>query len=168
MTRWFFIVLCVFLYFLNLDASEVGYGIGQPIYNHLSYIFFHANLFHLIINMTAFYFLFGSVNNKTVTFLASIIIGATLISFGSVDQLPTIGASGLIFILVGIQASKLVYNRQVAFIPFFTFTILSLVSGFLIPHVNGLVHLLGFALGYISHIIFETVNDSIRDKRRES
>lgn len=158
--RYAIIVICVICFFLPVDIAQMGFYKGSPLYTHISYMFFHRDLIHLATNMVAFYFVYSGLKPKT-SLLFLVLIGSIVISFFSELNSPTVGLSGMIFIMIGYFSANLlsVYDVQ-KYIPFFTFALLSITVSFLLPNTNGLIHFLGFVLGYFSSLIKHIIYDS--------
>ncbi|MDR1883068.1 MAG: rhomboid family intramembrane serine protease [Prevotella sp.] len=164
--KYLFIAICVIMYCLPVDSPAVGYASGAPAYTFFIYMVFHKSIVHLSINMAGFYFAYGSMKCK---FFPLLYAGAVLVAFLSASGTPSVGASGLIYILLGIRAASVITDPH-RFIPFFSLVLLSLSTGFIIPGIDGLIHLTGFSLGFLSSIIRSILydeTDSLADKGRE-
>ena len=93
------IFILVFIFFDN----SIGYTNTSPTYTHLTYMFQHSNIIHLIINSFAFIGMFRVMErfvNKW-TLPALIILTAFASSFLSMYDIPTVGASGMIYAMIG-------------------------------------------------------------------
>ncbi|MFC4676169.1 rhomboid family intramembrane serine protease [Dysgonomonas termitidis] len=165
--KYIFIIICIIVYFLPVDILLAGYSDNSPVYTFFIYMVFHKSFIHLSLNMMSFYFIYGSINIKDRLFLL-LYPGSVLIAFLSSMPEPTIGASGLIYILCGIRSGAII-TIPYKFIPFFTLVISSITIGFLLPGINGLIHLLGFSLGFLAYIVKSIFNetDSVIHKGRE-
>lgn len=131
------------------NISSFGYGYNTPLYTHFTYMFFHAGYIHLIFNSYVFYTLTNNIlfKNNFVLFTLLYLI-AVITSFIAYSDYPTIGASTMIFAMAGINF-PIVKNKK----KYLTVFPLIILTGFIIPHVNGLAHAVSAILGIISGFI---------------
>ncbi len=96
-------VLIFIIVFAFFDTS-IGYTTTSPAYTHAFYMFQHANALHLVINSIAFISIFRTMErfvNKWELSIISMVI-AFAASFISMYEIPTVGASGMIYAMIGI------------------------------------------------------------------
>lgn len=124
---------------------HIGFYEGCPWQNHLIYSFFHANIFHLAINLIVLW----SIRNKLqpLQALAIAIFASYLPMYVSE---PTMGLSGFLFASFGLMWGKT--GRWLDAIkkamPFIGCTML-------LPNVNGLLHLYAFCIGFVVQYIIK-------------
>lgn len=117
---------------------HVGFYEGCPLENHFIYSFFHANGFHLAINLMVLWQIRGKLYPLTAILIA---VASSFLPM-YVDQ-PTMGLSGFLFAEFGIlwgQTGRWKDAIKKA-MPFILFTMLLL-------NTNGLLHLYTFVIGY--------------------
>lgn len=106
---------------------------------HLLYPFLHANIFHLAVNLIVLW----SIRNKMEWIKASLISFVASYLPMYVSE-PTVGLSGFLFAVFGLMWGKAnrLYDATKTAAPI-------IIVSMLLPHVNGLLHLYAFALGYL-------------------
>ena len=110
------IYIIILLLFIGYIVSPSGYDLNSPWWTHITYIFSHINLLHLFLNSFVIFGLFKTLQriyNKWHLALWVFFI-AILMSFLSEYELPTVGASGMAYALVGIMIG-LVVKKQLIF-----------------------------------------------------
>lgn len=126
---------------LFLDGETFAVCSGAPFVNRFLYHFFHASFLHYAINawcLLSIAFTFEiTVADLVVGFLGASLIPVTW-------QTPTIGLSGLCFVLFGrfsyCVQKKLKYHSYIG---------ACIALGLLMPGVNGIIHLFCYAVGLI-------------------
>lgn len=125
---------CLCGYFLH-----VGFSDASPWHAHVLYIFCHANPFHLAVNLLVLW----SIRHKIpVASSLAIAIAASFLPMYVSE--PTLGLSGFLFAAFGCMwgsTGRWKDALRVA-LPF-------IVCTMIVPHVNGLLHLYAFLMGYI-------------------
>lgn len=131
----------------------VGYFIPFSIspYVHLYYMFMHASLLHLVINM---YAVFLCTKDRT-NLLHVYILGVIAYLLSQSDK-PTVGASGLVYIMLGMN----VFGAWRSFLIGAAFTLFSCFM----PGVNYKIHIISFIFGLIYSAI-EREYKSYNEKR---
>lgn len=151
--------LVVFLAFGN----DIGYTSTFPIWKHFTYVFQHANLLHLIINSFSFYMLFGMLQRFI---RPSIIVAvgygsAVAMSFLATYTLPVVGASGMIYAMLGIdiyliKTKRVVFRDKHLLYTFFGSISLFLIISLIKPDQAGMLHLLCLFCAFIvSYIVLD-------------
>lgn len=155
-----FYIWCLMVYILSffIDIKQAGYSLTSEFWTRFTYMFAHAGIFHLAINLLTIDILLHNLKRITnINILLCIaMIGAFLATFGSEMPLPTIGASGILYFLLGYYFARKWSSRLIiAALVIFTGNILS----FHLYNANLFVHLLsimyGFLYGAISGVIEE-------------
>lgn len=137
-------IVCAVMLMLGIDAMLVGIYDGCRWYQHLTYQFFHANIFHLAINLYVMWLCVTrfklSQRQMLMCFIISALTPATL-------SMPTIGASGIVYAMLGIintmVAKKLRYAMWIA--------VYIAISALF--NCNWSIHLCCYALGFMSNSI---------------
>lgn len=112
---------------------------------HLLYGFCHANILHLAINIYAYIKLYNTVTVVKRPYIPVMVILGSFIS-GYFATTPTVGCSGGLFFLLGIQTGYVLacgYNawKTVAYVIF------GIGITVFMPHIGTLIHLIGFIAG---------------------
>lgn len=135
------------LHCFRVNPTVVGYGGTSPWWTHFTYAFFHASWLHLLINSYSFYFVYNERIFKSFTIWIAIII-SILASCIFTPRLPTVGASGIIFAMIGINT---VLTRQATY---HLCVCLALCSGFIMQGVNATLYLSCFLLGLFASLLY--------------
>ena len=140
--------------FIAFNNKAMGYTHTSPLYTHITYIFAHAGLLHLAINAISYISLHNTIRKcasikaaLTISFISA--IAATHLS---TYDLPTIGASGLIFAMAGYLYASIKLKTRI--IPYTTLAI-SLIVPFFIPQINAMIHLASFTTSLIITLIYK-------------
>ena len=153
------LLIIFFIVIFFAFGSELGYTEAFPLWKHFTYSFQHANLFHLAANSFSFFYIFKLLKRfippyKTV--LLSYFI-AVVASFVCYYPEPVVGASGMIFAMVGILFYLLITKQcRIARKPLYLFIaaiILQTVMGFIFSNIAGGLHLICLAAGMIIPLI---------------
>ncbi len=127
----------------GVDWYAVGLSDDSPMINRLYYSFFHASFIHLVLNLwclTSIVFLHGV---SQIHYMLALVI-AMMVPECVLTNIPTVGLSVFLYGLLGIITFEM--QRKVLFI----LCMLAYVAvGFLIPHVNALIHLYAYGAGVI-------------------
>jgi membrane associated rhomboid family serine protease len=100
--KYGFVLLFIIVYFFF--GKELGYTTTSPLWTHLTYMFQHAGIMHLVLNSIAFIGLFGileKIGNKYFLSIAILSI-AFFASLHSAHEIPTVGISGAVYAMTGI------------------------------------------------------------------
>ena len=150
-----FVALCVGCYSVGIlfDApSRLGYGTSAPIYTLFTYSFFHVSFLHLALNMALFLWFVKrlrpfSSDNRIFVFA---FVGALLAAWISRGDRLVAGASGINYVLIGADYLFRFRSLYPQFRVWLTYTVslaVSLLLGFLLPHLPGALHLAAFLCG---------------------
>lgn len=155
------IFLIVFLIVFLTAGNNIGYMNVFPVWKHFTYVFQHASMIHLLLNALSFYFLFGALQQfiKTARIITISYGSAVAMSFFTAYTAPVVGASGMIYAMIGIYIHLITQNRIrfkdrngliVFIVSVATFLIVSLIK----TDQAGMLHLLcmtaGFATSYLT------------------
>lgn len=146
-----YIISIIFVITYILFGDELGFSSSSPLWTHFTYSFQHASITHLVINMLVFITAFR-VMEKLISWkvLFPIIYSfAVAASFFAEQSIPTVGSSGMIYALFGMEAVIVLFNRSTIKqkLIFFSAIMFMLLVSFLNSDSNFMVHLLSFAFG---------------------
>lgn len=149
-----YIVIVAFIVATLLKVS--GYSDASPLWAHFIYMFPHSGLIHLLINSIAYFSLFKFLQQIYNKWFLLIIPYATAIimSFFASYSLPTIGASGMVYAMLGFYIATVI-NGRITFVERWHFWIfvVGLILGFTVSFFkessNTLLHILCFISGVI-------------------
>lgn len=139
---------------LALDFQP-GYT-DASLLQHLTFAFFHANVFHLAANMMTLFLLQPSRKDLLLSYAISVAA-----SFLAIQPLPTMGFSGILYVLIGIR-TNLFTGRFTFWKGWF---VLFLIAGLAMPNVNGLLHLICFICGLAIRIFRRISHDYAKASR---
>lgn len=149
----------------------VGYKVGYTDYRnfgeHVTFVFSHANIFHLLCNLLAFWCVRGSMHiipAFAINLLASYIAPCS--------SLPTMGASGVLFAVIGIKWGTYFANeyfnnwveRDIDILKhnakkFLLYVIAPMALMVLLPNVNYALHFCALCLAMIYAFIKYTLSN---------
>ena len=164
--------LSTFLAVFILFDNSLGYTSASAWWTHITYNFQHANIWHLLVNLIAFWCVFKSLERHIQPYkIVAISLAVSIVcSFLTAHPtIPTVGASGMIYAMIGmlfsingvhyLKVSKSLKksNRSIKEHPFcfqmmfFIFCIaLALIAGFFIRNSAGFLHLYCFVGGFFA------------------
>lgn len=133
-------IACIFSY---LSQSNFDFNSESDFISKLLYIFSHANIFHLTLNLIALIQFKPRIKTCLIAYISS--TAAAFIPFASMN-IPTCGLSGFI---MACYARKYCSHRKKP-----TWIILANLAMAFIPVLNWKIHLLSFFISYsIWHVI---------------
>ena len=137
-------IVCAVMLMLGINAMLVGIYDGCRWHQHLIYQFFHANIFHLAVNLYVMWLCVTrfklSQRQMLMCFIISALTPATL-------PMPTIGASGIVYAMLGI------INTMVAKKLRFAMWIAVYIAISALFNCNWSIHLYCYALGFMFNSI---------------
>lgn len=152
-----YIVSLLFVIIYVLFGNELGFSTSSPWWTHFTYPLQHTGLVHLVLN-TLVFVTASRVMEKYVSWkilFPAIYSFAVIASFFAEQSLPTVGASGMVYAIFGMEAVIVLFNRSVwkqkAF--FFSTILLMLLVSFLNAGSNFTVHSLSFLFGFAFYAI---------------
>jgi membrane associated rhomboid family serine protease len=103
--KYLFILIFVLCY--ALSGTEAGYTNASPLWTHVAYNFQHAGVAHLVVNSLSFIAMFRLLEKFVTGWLLSVLAVASgfAASFLSMSEVPTVGASGMIYAMTGMFLS---------------------------------------------------------------
>ena len=156
--KYLFVLIFILVFFLF--GLELGYTDTSPLYTHLAYMFQHAGIIHLIINSLAFISIFRQVERCVNKYLLSglIILCAFASSFLAMYQIPTIGASSMVYVMLGIYLGLITFPDKIKiadtrkFLLFIICIVVVLSVSYFKHNSNFLVHIYSLLIGCIVSI----------------
>ena len=148
---YLFIAILIAVYFI-FDTS-LGYSLTSPVYTHFTYVFQHAGLLHLVANSISFLSFYNLLHRVCNAFYYPYLI-AVLSSFFSEYDKVTVGASGMIYAMIGMtigyafKGEKLKITSKKKFALMILLILVSLLIGFF-NGSNNVVHIISLILGII-------------------
>lgn len=109
-----FVLVCVLVYSVSRyhDLSCLYLVNGCDPVGYVAYPFLHASFAHLAINMITMLSFWERMNEEHIkAFIISVILSFPAVTYISVSEKPTIGASGLAFCLIGSYLSSLLLSH---------------------------------------------------------
>ena len=146
----------------------VFYLIGTPgwmtersLPSALAYPLFHANVFHLCVNLVMAYGIFAPGRAGFGQLLMGYIVSIIVYPVSSV---PLIGMSNILFAVLGLRTPSLSspWWRQPAVLVFLTV----MVAMVPIKNVAGLTHIMSFGLGVCLSYVGRTIKEEFKDVGR--
>ena len=163
-----YIYIILFVAIFILFGTEIGYTIDSPLYTHLSYMFQHSSIAHLVINSLSFIALFRMLERHFNKWILSVLIitSSFIASFTSGYDIPTVGASAMIYTMIGLFLgfTSTGYKMKIAdtkkYLLFITVIILSLIISFFNSHSNSTLHIYSIMIGFIISFSWSIINEN--------
>lgn len=163
-----FYIICIIVFIISPPADVFGVS-EYNLLGSFSYQFLHGNWLHLVINLLSlhliykpFKLLYGNrfnYDNDLVLF-AIIYIASVLSALILPSSIPTVGASGMVFFILGaILALRPTKQQFINYIWVF----LGIIVSAILEHSNTILHVVAFILGLL-FIIARTTYDNCRTK----
>lgn len=149
-----FFIVVFFIVYLAF-GMELGFGDGSAWYTHFTYSFQHGSFLHLILNCISWLAVANALERfiRPWVFLLVAYVVAVAVSWVVSYSVPVVGASGMIYAMLGMYMSLIIrgrvcfgstFNLWLFFISIFTFLTIS----FLKTNSAGLLHLLCLCGGF--------------------
>lgn len=159
MIKYLFILVFIVIYILF--GIELGYTNTSPLYTHITYIFQHASILHLIINSISFIVVFTMLDklaDRKMFIPISFAIGVVA-SFWAMYDIPTVGVSAVIYAMIGLYIGITLFHKDIKiadtrkYLLFIFCIILSLAISYFKEGSNYLIHLNSLFLGCTFRVI---------------
>lgn len=170
-TKYIYLIICVCCCAFGINN---GYTSSSGISPRLMYIFMHANIFHLMVNLIGLNSMFNSVCK--IVWYPLILLYSILLAFGSSylasSETPTIGSSGIVYYLIGLDLvlrwSGCYFKIDVKKMSLYTFfIILMILFTSLSSTVNYKLHLVNLLLGIVIGL-YELLKNNRRKQKKSS
>ncbi len=154
--KYLFVVIFVAVFILF--DTDLGYICRSPLHTHFTYMFQHAGLVHLILNSLAFIAVFHSLSrlvNRWIIISVSLSCGFAA-SFLSTTNIPTVGASSMVYAMIGLYIATTLLNRKIKitdtrkYLLFISCVLIGLIVSALNPSSNFLVHVYSLVFGFVA------------------
>ena len=166
-----FCVICIVIYFLHPSPDVYGVSLHNLL-GAFTYQFLHGSLLHLAINVASllllykpFKIIYGNrfnYDNDMVLFLI-IYAGSVLAALVTPLSIPTVGASGMVFFILGtILGLRPTKQQFINYIWVFLGIIVSVIMG----HSNTLLHIAAFLIGVLFAIMRIKYDDCRTENNR--
>ena len=153
-------VLAAFFAMLHGAGAELlGFSEGSPLYTHFTYPAMHGSWLHLAANCYALWFVWKRDFLRPLPMMAVSYACAVAGSFPAFSSVPTVGISGMIFAMTGVELSTAITWRNLIFVCAF------IMAGFVMPGTNVTVHLLSLVYGFMAGYAIRTYRTYIYDCR---
>ncbi len=143
-----FIYIIVLTCFAMAHYDGAGYAYGST-YQRFIYMFAHANILHLAMNLIAYFSISQMVKGTAMQYTP--FLAAFLATFGTECDIPTVGLSGVIYAML---ATTTYYFEQSRW-RILSFAVVANGLYYLIGSVNVGLHVLSFAYSLIFTLIYD-------------
>ena len=150
---YLFITLVIVIFFAMPSAVDaLGIALSSPIYTAFTYPLAHASFFHLAMNSLALTLLYQPAiklyKQRFSTYRSPLVIVAYLCAvvagLFSQAEIPTVGASGIAYALLGMIVILAPNKKQ--FATLLLLCIATIIQSFN-AHINTRLHIIAFVLG---------------------
>jgi membrane associated rhomboid family serine protease len=156
-----YLFVLIFILCLVFFDTDIGYTRTSPWWTHLTYQFQHAGMIHLLINSLAFVGMFRLLEKFVSKWLlsVSVILIGFAASFLSMYGVPTVGASAMVYAMMGIFISilnlcpdiKIIDRRK--FAVFAVGVVACLTVSALKGNSNFFLHVFAIAIGLLAGMV---------------
>lgn len=162
-----YLFVLIFILTFILFENDMGYTNDSPIYTHLTYMFQHSGILHLTMNSIAFIGVFHTLQKflSKWIILPMIILSGFLASFPSAYAIPTVGASTMIYTMIGAYISITLLSREIKitdtrkYLLFIFCVAISLLLSLLNQGSNFLAHFHSLIFGFSISIAYSLKNN---------
>lgn len=138
--------IIVFAFF----GTELGYTSTSAWHTHITYMFQHANIFHLVVNTLSFLFIWIELQKYMKQWLIlPVFLIAFAVSFlpNAMLILPTVGISGAIYAMVGMFLIQLKLSKGLVI--YISSVTIALVASYFMHNTNFYIHLYCLFVGTV-------------------
>lgn len=150
-----YILIAAFIVVRLCFGLELGYTAGSAWWTHFTYWLQHGSYMHLVLNVVSLLGLVAALERfiRPAVVLTVAIVVAIGVSWLVSYSVPVVGASGVVYALIGMYMSLIVrgrvrfasgFNLGLFFVSVFTFLIISFVK----TNSAGMLHLLAMCVGF--------------------
>ena len=152
------------------DVRMLGFSESSEFWTRFTYLLAHVGVIHMFLNILFIDLLLSNLRRWIYPdrLLAVAVTGAVLATFGAEASLPTIGASGVLYFILGAYTA---YRFNAAVL--FSVTMIALLNVFILSAgtTNVAVHALGFIYGLLfalTHTILTKIKTNHGQKKRKA
>lgn len=151
---YIFIIICACVYAFSSDCTTLGVS-TDTLYNAFIYQFSHGSWSHLFINALSLMLMFKPIHaiyeerfgeTSQWSFYFFSYIGSVLAALFSAQHIPTVGASGIVFFLLGVLITLRPTLQQ---LQGFIFVAIAIVIQIIQGKSNVALHIIAFVLGIL-------------------
>ena len=135
----------------DVNGSDVGVGVQSPVMARLLYSFFHANIFHALINLWCFLSIMFIYEASLMRLLFAFAV-AILVPDWALTVTPTVGLSCVCYALLGSYSFEV--QRKLYYL---SWMVICIGIGFFLPGVNAMIHLYAYSVGLIYSLLFSPI-----------
>lgn len=155
---YIFLIVCLCVYIFMPDCICMGVSI-EHMSNAYIYQFAHASWLHLIINALSLALVFNPVykifeqrfgETRQIYFFIMMYLGSVLAALFTAQDLPTVGASGMLFFLLG---QLIMLRPTLAQLQGYIYVAIAIIVQIIRGKSNVALHIVAFILGALSIII---------------
>lgn len=151
-----YLIILIFLAVYLFFGRELGFTDKSPLWTHFTFSFQHGSVIHLIINSFVFISTFRVMERfvRSWHLLLVVYFISVVSSFSAMSGIPTVGSSGMIYAIFGMETVIVIFNNATAKqkgVFFFSIFFMMVVSFF-----NGssfMVHMVSFVLGMLFYLV---------------
>lgn len=143
-------------------GANLGFTATSPFYTHITWMFMHGGWVHLGLNCFSFYVMFRAVERFIHPWALVVVMITVCIasSYALHYTVPVVGASGMVYVLVGlyfrlIVGGKLVYPSKLAMVVGVSSVVLSIAISFYKSNSAAAVHLFCLIEGFIIGLVIK-------------
>ena len=155
---YIFLIVCLCVYAFTGDCTWMGVSVEHMNHAYI-YQFAHASWLHLIINALSLLLMYKPIkriyeerfgNARSWEFLAILYLGSVLAGLLTPKELPTVGASGMVFFLLG---ELIMLRPTLKQLQGYIYVALAVIIQIIRGHSNVALHIVAFILGALWIII---------------
>lgn len=141
------LVMCLSVFGTD-DWLSVGIYAGCSLWGRVLYPFFHANILHAALNAWCLLSIIFIYDVSCLRLLFAYIIAVTVPVGAFGTDIPTVGLSGVVFVLFGSLSFEV---RRKAY--YQMWMLFYLAAGFVFPNTNAWLHLYCYAVGIVAGVL---------------
>lgn len=158
---YIFLIVCLCVYVFAPDCTALGVSM-EHMNNAYIYQFAHASWLHLIVNALCLLLIFNPVRKMyeqrfgetgQCLFLAFSYLGSVLAALLCAQDIPTVGASGMVFFIIG---ELIMLRPNISQLWSLIYITIAIIVQFIRGNSNVALHIAAFVLGAL-FIIFRTL-----------
>ena len=160
-----YLIVLIFITVYLISDLSLGYSYVSPFYTHFTYMFQHAGWMHLILNSLAFIGLYRAISIQIKWLFPLILFIGFYCSFLAVHALPTVGASSMVYAMIGMLFGLIKTRRmKIKNLWVFIFSVVLMITVSFFKHSSNTgLHVWSMVFGF-GYIMFNKY--ILRDERQ--
>lgn len=163
-------VLAFLLTYIFCDNS-LGYSNNSPTYTHFTFILQHVSVFHLVLNSISLIGIWTATRELRVNkwFILLTSLSSTYIaSFISKETIPTVGASGMVYAIIGIYFYVTFTDKRIkiadskTYLLFLLCIVGSLILSYINPISNFFLHTYSLVFGFSIYMAIDCIKSMFK------